>query len=176
MSDQDVSENPVQRFTQPMVGLPAWGVHQGYGSFLTLEFGQPKLEVRQGCSKGRVTRTAHVRGQWHLWIYFCNWRVLQGETQLAWSEDDAMTVMQATNALNGQKLLTVSVSPEEGRSSFTFDLGGRIETWAYGDDPTEEQWLIYGEAETFSYRADGTYAQGSATTPLNEVSWLPLER
>ena len=37
--------NAVEAAFQPVLGLPCWGVQCGYGSFLTLEFGQPRLEV-----------------------------------------------------------------------------------------------------------------------------------
>jgi hypothetical protein len=166
---------PLATFIAPMLGLPAWGVRQGYGSFLTFEFGQPKLEVteRHAPEKG-LRRSAHVRGQWHLWIYCCHWRALQDGTQLAWSEDADETIGRAAASLDAQKLTGVGVSPGEGRSTFTFDLGGTLETWPYGDNPAEEQWTILTDAEAFTYRADGHYRSGPSTTPRDSRRWLPL--
>lgn len=68
----------------------------------------------------------------------------------------------------------VRVAPDDGRSTFTFDLGGSLETWPYGDDPTQEQWTISTEAETFAYRADGHYACGPSSASPDLVRWLPL--
>ena len=54
--------------------------------------------------------------------------------------------------------MAVSVGPKRGHSRFTFDLGGSLETWPYGEDPTDEQWIIHRGTETFAYRADGHYS------------------
>jgi hypothetical protein len=158
-----------------MLNLPAWGVQQGYGSFLTFEFGEPKLEVRERVSPEKgMRRSAHVHGQWHLWIYCCHWRVLQHGTQLAWSEDANEVIGRATATLNGQKLLGVSIASDNERCTFAFDLGRLLETWPYGDDPTDEQWIVLTDAEAFAYRADGTYACGPSDTPADLQCWLSL--
>jgi len=151
-------------------------VKQGHGSFLTFEFGQPRLEVRelrQSEERG-WRRSAYVHGEWHLWIYCCHWRALQDGTELAWSEDANEVIRRAAATLNGQKLIAVNVVTTEGRSTFTFDLGGSLETWPYGDDPTAEQWFFYGITEVFTYRADGQYSQGSRDTLPDQECWLPL--
>lgn len=159
-----------------MLGLPAWGVKQGHGSFLTFEFGEPELAVEERHTAERgLRRSAHVHGQWHLWIYCCHWRVVQEGLQLAWSEDADRIIGHATAVLNGQKLLAVNVAPEEGRSTFSFDLGGSLETWPYGDDPADEQWTILATGEAFAYRADGTYTRGPSSTPPDLDRWLPLD-
>lgn len=158
-----------------MLGLPAWGVKQGHGSFLTFEFGPPKLEVteRKSPRKG-LRRFAYVHGRWHLWIYCCHWRALQDGAQLAWSEDDGQVIARATATLNAQKSIDLRVAPDDGRSIFTFDLGGAIETWPYGDDPTDEQWIILTDTESFAYRADGHHAGGPSNIPHDSERWLPL--
>lgn len=81
---------------------------------------------------------------------------------------------RAATQMNGQKLLAVTVEPAQGRSTFTFELGGSLETWPYGDDPTDEQWTILTEAEAFTYRADGFYKLEPSDTPPEEERWLPL--
>ena len=81
---------------------------------------------------------------------------------------------RAAAALNGQKLTAVNVVPAEGRSTFTFDLGGSLETWPYGDDPTTEQWFIHGSTDVFAYRADGYYSQQPGDTSPDQERWLPL--
>jgi hypothetical protein len=109
-----------------------------------------------------------------MWTDCCHWRALQGDEQLAWSGDSRERIAHAAATLNGQKLLGIVVDPNEGRSTFTFDLGGSLETWPYGDDPSHNQWTILSRAEGFSYRADGCYWHGSNTTPVEDDSWLPL--
>lgn len=152
-----------------MLGLTAWGVKQGHGSFLTFEFGPPKLEINVQISRSR--RFAYVRGQWHLWIYCCHWKIVQGGEQLAWSEDDEKTIGRATAMLNGQNLIAVNVGSDDGRSAFRFDLGGYLETWPYGGDATEEQWMIYNETDVFSLNTAGLFALHPSDASAETVSW-----
>jgi hypothetical protein len=163
---------PLASFVKPMLGLTAWGVKQRYGSFLTFEFGQPKLEIKEHPSRSR--RLAYVHGEWHLWIYCCHWRIVQGGEQLAWSEDDRETINRAAAALNGQNLTGMNVPFNDGRSSFDFDLGGSLETWPYGDDAAEEQWMIYHESKVFSVNATSAYALSKSDAPLGSERWSKL--
>jgi hypothetical protein len=94
---------------------------QGYGSFLTFEFGHP--EQTRG-----LRRSANVHGEWHVWIYCCDWRFLSNGKQVAWSEDSKDQIARATGMIDGQKLLGLSVEPAQGLSRFEFDLGGLLET------------------------------------------------
>ena len=73
----------IERSFAPLIGMPCWGVSRGYGSFLTLEFGAPKLIVREPREPTRkvsprvqrefARRLVSVHGRWHLWIYCCEW-------------------------------------------------------------------------------------------------------
>ena len=175
MSAASSCPTPLETFIRPMLKLPAWGVKRGYGSFLTFEFGQPTLKVDERHSpENGLRRTACVLGQWHLWINCCHWRVLQGGKLLAESEDVSQAIDRATATLDAQKLIALSVAPGHGRSTFTFDLGGSLETLPYGDDPTDEQWTISTDIQTFSYRADGHYALGRSETPPDLERYSPL--
>lgn len=166
---------PLETFISPVLGLPAWNVQQGHGSFLTFEFGEPNLVVYEYESERRgFRRNAYVRGEFHLWIYCCNWRALQDGKQTAFSEDSIEVIRTAAVNFNGQKLISIDVIPENGRSVFHFDLGGKLETWPYGDETTEEQWMIHAPTEAFSFRADGQYSIGSLDDPCNEAFWHPL--
>ena len=159
-------------FITPFLGQPVWGAKQGYGSFLNLEFCAPELIVKewQSSSKG-LRRQAYVQGRWHVWIYCCEWRIIVHGEEVAWSEDARDDIARAIGMLDGQNLKEVSLDPEAGRSRFTFDLGGQLETWPTGDDPTEEQWFIYGPENVFGYRADGSYSEQPADTPRDSERW-----
>lgn len=158
-----------------MIGHPAWGAKQGYGSFLTIEFGEPELKIKEWHSERRgLQRQAYVEGQWHIWIYCCEWRVSADSQPIAWSEDARDVIARATAILDGQKLTKISVSTSVGRSQFEFDLGGLLETWPVGDDPATEQWFIYGPDAVFGYRADGQFSLRPADTPREMEPWQPL--
>nr|NUR37131.1 hypothetical protein [Sphingomonas sp.] len=158
-----------------MIGQPVWGAEQGYGSFLSLQFGSPKLIVKewQSASRGQQRR-AYVQGDWTVWIYCCEWRFLMQGSQIAWSEDSRDDIARATGILNGQKLIAIQTSRTDGRSTLRFDLGGLLETWPVGDDSTEEQWFIYSSDEVFGFRADGHFSRQLPDTPREKERWAPL--
>lgn len=172
MTDAAPCPAPLASFVKPLLGMTAWGVKQGHGSFLTFEFGQPQLNIVEHASGTR--RSAYVHGQWHVWITCCHWTISQNGERLARSEDDERSIARATAALNGQNLVSVDVPANDGRSSFRFDLGGVLETSPYGDDPAEEQWMIRSETEVFSLNASGRYAISAPSAPVSERCWTPL--
>ena len=81
---------------------------------------------------------------------------------------------RAAANVDGQNISSIFVEPLSGESRFEFDLGGLIETWPYGDDPTEEQWYIYGPEEVFAYRADGLYCKQPGDTPCENEIWCEI--
>ena len=166
MTSRGPSFAALEDFIRPMIGLAAWGVKPGHGSFLTFEFGEPIEDGARGSRAGR--------GRWHLWIYCCHWRAARDGSQLASSEDKRALVANAAGALDGRRLVDLVLDPDRGRSSFAFDLGLTLETWPYGDDPTDEQWMILTENEGFAYRADGLYSRGPSNVPMPLVRWMPL--
>jgi len=164
-------------------GLPAWRVSPGWGSFLTLEFGDPHLEVREPVvAKGNVServkkdlalRRVFIHGDWHLWINCCNWEVTSGGNPVGKSTV-ARSIQTAADFLDGQKLTQFTLDPEPMRSVFEFDLGGKLETHPY--DNESEQWLFYDRrAHTvLILRADGMYSLGPSDRAV-EFEWKPVQ-
>jgi hypothetical protein len=151
-------------------GIPCWNVQQGHGSFLTFEFGSPTqsigkvLEKREGDPRSYRRRLVTIRGDWHLWIYCCGWRIAQDGNVLANSESIRECIMSACVALNGQALVDFQVWPERGASCFKFDLGGKLVTGPY-DDELLEQWALRDpDGNWFSYRSDGTFYKRAGTS------------
>jgi hypothetical protein len=169
MTEQD----PLARFIAPMLGLPAWNVKQGVGSFLTLEFGEPKLKVQEWQSREEgPQRSAHVHGAWHLWIYCCRWHILRDGGVFVRSQDEDAKIARGAAFLNGQKLN--AIDSRKGQSRFAFDRGGVLETWPYGNDPSLEQWTIMTETEAFAYRADDCFSLGSVKARAGQEIWRRL--
>ncbi len=119
----------------PLYDKPCWGVAPGYASFLTLEFGMPYLVIDEpkilakGASLRRrrmhARRRVTVRGDWHLWIYCCTWRVLM-RGKVVGDDTTARRIKRAAHELDGQALQQVIMHPEDGSSLFVFDLGGHL--------------------------------------------------
>lgn len=69
-------------------GKIAWDVRIGYGSFITMNFGDPYLDVLDVfIDDPRRHRLATIYGDWHLWIYCANWSICKNGTILANSDD-----------------------------------------------------------------------------------------
>jgi hypothetical protein len=163
-------------------GRPCWGGAAGVGSFLTLECGKPHLEIREPIIAKRkssqkvqqqlAARQVHIRGDWHLWIYCCNWTmVLKGK--LIGQSSVKSSIQAAADVLNGQKLIQCAIQ-KNSRSIFRFDLGAVLETIPYDD--SSEQWLLfdYRVHKTLVVRADGYYAYDKSDDH-GAGNWKPIE-
>ena len=134
-----------------LLGTPCWNAKLGHGSFLTFEFGNPHLEIRETQeSSEKVIENAQRRlvsilGEWRLWIYCCNWRIFQHEDLLAHSESDRGQMTRAVEKLDGQALKNIRLNPQNGSTIFEFDLGGMLRTAPYTSQLSEndEQWFLF---------------------------------
>ena len=176
----------IQGLFQALYGQPCWHVRQGYGSFLTLEFGQPHLEIiepRQVSNKISkkikklfVRRQIYVHGDWHLWVYICDWRILTNGKELANQDSKRRKIRQATAELDGQILTRVKVK-RSLKTIFDFDLGGRIEVWPNTADYDEDVdlWLLYEwQGNVFVLRADGQYRYSPGVISPEAKTWQPI--
>jgi hypothetical protein len=164
-----------------LYGIPCWGVKPGIFPSLTLEFGEPHLEIRepqpaQPHWSARVrTRMARrlvaVHGEWHLWIYCCNWSVFV-DKRVVGDSSSRKGVQRAADALDGQALVSAEIQVRGCRTVFEFDLGGRLVTRPY--DRKSEQWLLYTPSgKVLTLRADKqfSFTQGDGS---EEERWQPL--
>lgn len=175
--------HPVASAFAPLIGMPSWEVKRGHGSFVTLEFGEPILEIGEpsdtlvfldGAPPRLPTRSAYVHGQWHLWIYCCDWQLTAKQIELAHSESDDIRMARALRILNGQALVSVDVDHNDGSTVFKFDLGCKMATRPYDDEP-HEQWMMKDPSGCWlSVRSDGRYSQTDGTSPVDEQVWHPL--
>jgi hypothetical protein len=179
--------NAIEACFQPLYGRPCWDAKSGFGSFMTMEFGEPHLEIREPrvavFSKSKraqqllARRLVTVRGEWHLWIYCCEWHVYTGHKLVgdsALESSSKRRIVRAARELDGQKLVSVTVDPSCGGSTFRFDLGSRLETRPYEDS---EQWMLFEPSgEVLTYRADGCYSHHPGDTPRDEVRWMTLSQ
>ena len=166
-----------------IVGKPCWGVKRGLGSFLTFEFGEPHLEVhepRESTAESKkvrdlmARRMVYVRGQWHLWIYCCDWSVFDGSGKLVGNTSSKRAIDRAAAYLNGQALVASALIPRGMRTVLEFDLGATLETKPY--NRTDEQWMLYEpEGKVLTVRADKHYSYGAGDREREKVRWLPIK-
>jgi hypothetical protein len=170
----------IQELFSKIYGKFCWDAEKGIGSFLTFEFGEPHLDVwdRYNSKNGirEKLRSVAVHGDWHLWIYLCDWEIYSHDKVKANSQSTKRDIMRAMWRLNGQVLTYVKVHPSCA-TTFTFELGDRLETLPniaeYGQD--SEQWLLYEHSgKVFTLRADQMYSYQLGDTPKNHESWQSL--
>ncbi len=83
----------IQARLAPILGKKAWQVSLGIGSFVTMEFGAPLPPRGDG---------EQIRGEWHLWIMYCAWRLDNPHRVLAACEDSREHLTTAVQALEGR--------------------------------------------------------------------------
>lgn len=183
--------HPVSEVLRPVLGRTSWQVKRGYGSFITMEYGEPHVDagrprlrpvsVEGGPAKA-LQRRPVLRGDWHLWIYCCEWSLLLEDTQLAHNESDDGVMHRALRVLDGQALQAVDIEPGNGRTSFTFDLGCSLLTYpalpgAYRDEPVE-QWMLYSgsgpDLTVLTISGNGTYSITDGHAKPEDQRWLPI--
>lgn len=146
-------------------GLPCWDVRCGYGSFVTFNFGQPHLDVREPSPKSKSShfhrRRVTVCGDHDLWIEQCEWRITEGEEEIAESESDRATMSVAFARLDGQYLKEVHVDPINGVCCFRFEYDMSFNMRRYPEfDPEDAVWHLYSPGSVISYIASGRIEYG----------------
>lgn len=114
-------------------GKTPWGVRLGHGSFLTMEFGEPEIKPR-----GRV-----VHGEWHLWLYMCNWRIETQHKILAGSNDARKAIGTTLEHLSFDLVEAIHTIPPSLDLSVEFQSGIRLLTLSSSSDRIEEQWKLF---------------------------------
>jgi hypothetical protein len=153
-----------------------------------MEFGEPTVTIGEprampvpipGVEPRSVAmRSTVVHGEWHLWIYCCEWRLAYGDLQLAHCESDDDTIDKALHVLNGQALTQVEVRSGDGQTRFHFDLGCVLSTkpappGSYSEEPVE-QWMLYEpDGRVLTIRGDGHYSHESGGSDEPDT-WYPV--
>jgi hypothetical protein len=176
----------IDKVFQPIIGKPCWQVQQGIGSFLTFEFGEPRLHIREprqaseqaseSVKRNAARRSIYVHGDWHLWVYICSWRIYLHDQELANDHLNRRAIKKAINELDGQAPTKVTIS-QDLRTTFEFDLGGRLETFPNIEDFDRDVdlWLLYEPSgDVFTLRADGYYHHAPGNTLPQDYDWKPL--
>jgi len=170
-----------ERLFTPLYGQPCWGVRPGIRPTICLEFGKPHLEIHEPATASKnasarvktylARRRVFVHGEWHLWLYYCNWE-LRYKGQKVTCRSREATIQRAGNFLNGEKLVRFSIAPRSMRCRFDFDLGTSIKTWP--SESMSDQWLLYTPShKVLIVRADCKYQYGRSDIDRG-ARWKPI--
>jgi hypothetical protein len=182
----DESMSIIDAIFQPIYGKYCWNVANGIGSFLTFEFGEPHFKIVKEPSVSKIPknrrhaarRKVAIRGDWHLWIKYCDWSFYNNNTIIGNSESPKKELKQIALDLNGQSLCSVKVN-RSWNSIFEFDLGGCLETQPYSqkkeESEPEELWSLYQPSGmVFTLRSDGKYNHSMGNHPRTK-EWILIE-
>ncbi len=111
LTKQDILQ--IQNLIAPLINKSAWGVSLGIGSFVTMEFGNPK--------EPKDSKKERYFGEWHLWIQYCNWVLLRDGIEIVDSEDKRQSIRQKLTLLEGAVFRSLQISSNQRTMEFNFD-------------------------------------------------------
>ena len=125
-------QHEIETLFRPLIGQRAWGAKVGWGSFVTIEFGQKRLQDR------------HYHGDWHLWLYQCDWTLKSKSHEMANSESKKGVMQTAIDNLNGLVLTEISFDQEKMATEFIFGDDLRLRCQPYPDATQDEEcWMLF---------------------------------
>ena len=163
----------IKNIVEKLYGIPCWSVKQGHGSFLTFEFGLPHLDIKEpilnSSIENRRYRKVSIQGDWHLWVYCCDWEIFLDDKLSANSESSVEEINRALECIDGQKIIKIEIDPKTADTIFQFDLGGLLTTKHYTDE-IDEQWILYEpKGNVLTVRSDGLYSYLAKDAPGEEI-------
>jgi hypothetical protein len=134
---------------QRLTGEYVWSVKRGHGTFLTMEFGNPHLIVREPIEStgGTATvasilrrRNVSIVGDWSLWVRDSHWSISRKDAAANLDSSEAI-VHEMLQNLDGQKVCAIRVGDGV---VLEFDLGAilRLGKSIFPDDPTSVLWTL----------------------------------
>jgi hypothetical protein len=167
----------IEEAFQPIYGIPCWNPVHGYGTCLSLEFGEPYLNIREPRAidpgdlplivKTKSRRHIDVRGDWTLMIYMCDWAVHTKGKRVGHSNLNGSRrapIERGARELEGQAIVKVTFNPGSLKTSFEFDLGSILTTRPYTED-VEQWWLSSRNGCCFGIDDKGMYTSTSDDCP-----------
>ncbi|HNE04385.1 MAG TPA: hypothetical protein PLT08_07690 [Anaerolineales bacterium] len=118
----------------PLVGAKAWGPRVLVGSFIHLEFGEPRPYERD---------TSIMRGNWVLLTQLCEWRLEKDGNLLIGSENLRENINVALQELNGSILQKVDVQLPTLDTTLFFMNGVILRIFTVSFLRDNMHWVLY---------------------------------
>jgi hypothetical protein len=170
-----------------VIGLPCWLVKKVHGSIISMEFGEPHLNVGKqhsgltlidGVPKRLPQRLAVVRGDYTLAVEMCVWQLVADGAELAHCESDDLRMTRALRVLSGQALTSVAIDDSDGRTTFGFDLGMLLltqpaEPGVY-EEPATQWWLSMPSNKYVVLRNGPEFSIHDGHAEEDQMTWIRL--
>ena len=141
----------IEEVFAPVIGQYMWNMDCGWGSITSMQFGLPHLCVREPMADtshytdktvrdNLACRAIKPEGQWHLWIEYTRWVATMKDAKVT-SEDDYATMAKVFRRISGQKLVSLSHTPND-ELNLNFDLGGCVSIAMSPEILYGEPWML----------------------------------
>ena len=147
----------LNRVCAAMYGEICWGAEYSPYTGIRMHFGRPHLCIREQ-TKQIPRRLAVAEGEWCWRTGDSAWTVVCGG-KIAMSSSSLKAIRCGVFRLNGQKLMSVEVSPTDYSTTLTFDLGGRLTYRRRRHvSSTFPMWMLFRpNGYVFALYRDGTF-------------------
>jgi hypothetical protein len=157
---------------RPLIGQKPWQVRLGYGSFITMEFGK---KIRDSWVL-RGEQHSSTRGEWHLWVYQCDWKLIQRRKPILSSDDSRADIAHVVEMLEGHALESVHVHGDDFNTDFEFRGGMSLRCTGYADeDQDDERWLLFMPGHKVLVNVPGMLVLQNSNQP-ERVAYSALPR
>ena len=137
-----------------IVGKNVWQVNRGIGSFLTMEFGLPRLEIREPKPKNELRsevskkiltrRRITVLGEWHLWLQCTSWSMTFEDDPGVNGDSSPADIDNGIRSLDGQKLEMIALRDHATKFVMKFDLGALLKVFPNVETTNSVLLALYG--------------------------------
>lgn len=169
----------------PLLGKIVWHPKHSTGSMISLEFGEPTMQVREPktpsdtskalsplIQKKLLSRFVVLKGQYSLLFSECSWVLQLDGSEFAHSESSADLIGRSIEGLQGQKIVEIGCRIEKFlQFEFTFDLGLRILTKSLKSSDLHFDLFDNVANKILSVRGDGMVVFGDSDLEENELVW-----
>lgn len=154
----------------PTAGHPCWDVRAEYGTWLNMEFGNPRLRILTTIPDANIKylrpRTVLVVGDFSLQIEMGAWELRGNGKRLYHSNQSRSFLRKAAFEISGQLLVAVEIRKKPLLTVFQFELGGKLVVSRHVDaEPDNPLWHIYANGNCMSLLANGELKFGKTTSP-----------
>jgi len=173
----------LEQLVQPLLGQICWQARWDHQLGLDLNFGQPRLLIRQpyptksaarSVQAAAARRLATVRGTFWLWALVGRWRITLPDNRQATASSSVWTKDVICKHFEGERVKSVQVDARSGRTRISFDLGSTLDLWRIPSAHREEIWSLYApRGWVLTVRGDGTYSYGRGSA---KDKWKPIPR
>lgn len=172
-----MNKETIESIIKPLINQFTWNAEKGHGSFLTFEFGKPKLKFETPRLQSLyskpwndfIKRDVTIHGELHLWIYCCNWNIIIRGKRIVFEESSDKEIEMAMAFLNGQRLISVNINVEKSSTRFKFDLDTELVTYNESYDSGAEMWMLYTGENVLTFNNLGECSfHHENTSPSNQ--------